>query len=303
MPRGASRAAPVAARLGPVRQHRQRRRAARQWRSPSTVGVEPPLPRDVGDRAVALRRPASAAGRRLSRGRLRREVGRPHGPAPLVLSVLEDKAEFDREIAVFERTRGPGWAAPRCCCCCRRPCCCAGAWRRCARWRARSARIEHGEQTTVEGRYPLEIAALTDNLNTLIEQERLRQTRYKEALSFLAHSLKTPLAVLRTALSEPAQLPAAVAAAGGAHGRHRAAPARPRRRERRRRASRRTWRWRRCCIASAIRSPRCTPTRAWFSRSTARRTLAWRIDEGDAFEMLGNLMDNAAKWATAAGRR
>jgi two-component system sensor histidine kinase PhoQ len=25
--------------------------------------------------------------------------------------------------------------------------------------------------------------------------------------------------------------------------------------------------------------------------------LAWRIDEGDAFEMLGNVMDNAAKWA------
>jgi two-component system sensor histidine kinase PhoQ len=26
-------------------------------------------------------------------------------------------------------------------------------------------------------------------------------------------------------------------------------------------------------------------------------TLEWRIDEGDAFEILGNVMDNAAKWA------
>ena len=25
--------------------------------------------------------------------------------------------------------------------------------------------------------------------------------------------------------------------------------------------------------------------------------MSWRIDEGDAFEILGNVMDNAAKWA------
>ena len=44
----------------------------------------------------------------------------------------------------------------------------------------------------------------------------MRQTRYKEALSFLAHSLKTPLAVLRGALGEPDRLHAAVVEQAGA---------------------------------------------------------------------------------------
>ncbi|MBW3551259.1 MAG: lytic murein transglycosylase B [Proteobacteria bacterium] len=71
-------------------------------------------------------------------------------------------------------------------------------------------RIEGGHQARIEGSYPSEISGLTDNLNTLIQQERVRQGRYREALSFLAHSLKTPLAVLRSALGVPAELPVAV---------------------------------------------------------------------------------------------
>ena len=39
------------------------------------------------------------------------------------------------------------------------------------------------------------------------------------------------------------------------------------------------------------------PRRASPSPSIASAELSWRIDEGDAFEMLGNVMDNAAKWA------
>jgi len=64
-------------------------------------------------------------------------------------------------------------------------------------------RVETGDQSHVRGVYPVEIAGLTDNLNALIVQERARQSRYKDALGDLAHSLKTPLAVLRSALLRP----------------------------------------------------------------------------------------------------
>jgi two-component system sensor histidine kinase PhoQ len=142
----------------------------------------------------------------------------------------------------------------------------------------------------------MEIAALTDNLNTLIRQERVRQTRYKEALSFLAHSLKTPLAVLRTAVNEPAQLPTAVTqqvarmddivqhqlGRAAASGSARFAPHLP--------------------IAPILGRIRDSLMKV-HSEKGLTFTLAcppeldWRIDEGDAFEMLGNVMDNAAKWA------
>ena len=61
--------------------------------------------------------------------------------------------------------------------------------------------IESGKQARLEGAYPAEIKLLTDNLNTLLEHEREQQARYRNALADLAHSLKTPLAVIRAALA------------------------------------------------------------------------------------------------------
>jgi len=57
--------------------------------------------------------------------------------------------------------------------------------------------IESGMQKRIQGTYPEEIKRLTDNLNGLLHHERRQQTRYREALANLAHSLKTPLAVMR----------------------------------------------------------------------------------------------------------
>lgn len=62
--------------------------------------------------------------------------------------------------------------------------------------------IESGERSTIDGDYPEEIKRLTDNINTLLASERNQRSRYRDSLADLAHSLKTPLAVLQ-ASSEP----------------------------------------------------------------------------------------------------
>jgi len=216
--------------------------------------------------------------------------------APLVFSVLEDQAGFEREVQAFKRTLwswlgGTGllllftqlillrWGlAPL------------------ARMAREVQRIERGEQATLDGRYPIELAGLTRNLNVLIEQERARKTRYKDALDDLAHSLKTPLAVLRVSLDESSELSGMVgqqvdrmddiivhqlgrAGAGGA-----ACFAPP------------------LALAPLVNRIRDALVKVYAEKNLTFAVdcpsgLTWRIDEGDAFEILGNVLDNAAKWA------
>lgn len=56
--------------------------------------------------------------------------------------------------------------------------------------------IEQGQRQRFDEDYPLEVNRLTQNLNQLLAVEELRITRQKEVLGNLAHSLKTPIAVL-----------------------------------------------------------------------------------------------------------
>lgn len=60
--------------------------------------------------------------------------------------------------------------------------------------------IEKGEKNDLEGDYPKEISPVTQSLNQLLASEIAQRSRYKNALSDLAHSLKTPLAVIRSQL-------------------------------------------------------------------------------------------------------
>lgn len=63
-------------------------------------------------------------------------------------------------------------------------------------------RIERGESNRLAGSYPEEVQGVTDSLNQLLHSERSQRERYRNTLGDLAHSLKTPLAVIRGAATE-----------------------------------------------------------------------------------------------------
>ena len=58
--------------------------------------------------------------------------------------------------------------------------------------------IKQGKAQRLTSLYPKELSQLTRQLNQLLATEQKQRQRYRNALSDLAHSLKTPLAVLQT---------------------------------------------------------------------------------------------------------
>lgn len=158
--------------------------------------------------------------------------------------------------------------------------------------------VERGGRVQIEGRYPDELQPLTQGLNTMIAAERTRQTRYRNALGDLAHSLKTPLAVLRGVAERPQAADSArllaeqlqrmqhivehqlqrAASRGGARALAEAVPIKPLVEK----------------IGSAL-------TKVYAGRGTrfdlaVPAALRARADQGDLYELLGNLLDNAAKY-------
>jgi two-component system, OmpR family, sensor histidine kinase PhoQ len=57
--------------------------------------------------------------------------------------------------------------------------------------------VEAGQQQDLKGVYPAEIQPVTNNLNRVLRSEQAQRDRYRNTLADLAHSLKTPLAVIR----------------------------------------------------------------------------------------------------------
>lgn len=73
------------------------------------------------------------------------------------------------------------------------------------------SRVERGHSDHLDSQYPAELTGLTDRINAFIDSEREQRTRYRNTLADLAHSLKTPLAVIRSQV-EASELPLPVRA-------------------------------------------------------------------------------------------
>ncbi|MEM6774937.1 MAG: ATP-binding protein [Pseudomonadota bacterium] len=164
----------------------------------------------------------------------------------------------------------------------------------------RIEQIEAGKAAELDGDWPREVEPLVGNLESLLSGEQQRRERMRNTLADLAHSLKTPLAVLRSAdLQAPdygslqqEQLDRMdevmqwhLQRAVGAN--HRLLQ--------------------RVEVLPVLERLRSTLLKVYAARDleiviAAEGDARFRGDERDLMEILGNLLDNACKYARARVR-
>jgi two-component system sensor histidine kinase PhoQ len=171
------------------------------WRSQSTTGtaVQFGAPLEGGDRQFLYTQIAGTPIRLAvaSRG----IVWDLHGkPARFTFSVASSLEAYQQQIASF-RQQLVGWFAGI-------ALLFVATLALLLRWLSQPMRrlereikeIEAGARQRLGELWPSELTVVTSNLNALLDGERTRIQRYRDTLGNLAHSLKTPLAVMRQLL-------------------------------------------------------------------------------------------------------
>jgi signal transduction histidine kinase len=170
--------------------------------------------------------------------------------------------------------------------------------------RARLAALHQGRDRRIDGTYPTEVQPLVNDLNVLLDQRERAVRRAIAKAGDLAHGLKTPLAIL-----------AHEADRARAAGHLEVATAVAQQVERMRRQVDYHLAHARAAAAGATAGARCSIRESAdglaraLHRLHAERgitvevrvpsELTLRVQREDLDEMLGNLLDNACKWARA----
>jgi two-component system sensor histidine kinase PhoQ len=224
---------------------------------------------------------------------------------PFTFTVAEDLTEFNAQLAIYRHSLWGWLGGMALLLLAAQALVLRSSLRPLRRVTVELSAIETGRQKRLEGQYPREIQRLTDNLNALLKREHAQQKRYRDALADLAHSLKTPLAVMRGALAGEAERHALsttveeqvvhmdriveyqlqrAATAGRSAGLAARIPVQP-------------------VVAKIVASL----DKVYRDKQVATVVEVdgktdFRGDEGDLTELLGNLTDNAYKWCAKAVR-
>jgi two-component system sensor histidine kinase PhoQ len=276
----------------------QERSGRELWRSASTAGsfIDFGSPLAPGERRFRyLAAPRAGRLAAVSRG-LDWEEGQRR--QDLTFTVATSLEPYDRQLRQFRRTLYTGVAGGTVLL--------LATLALLLRWVLRPLRrlatqihdVEDGRREALDSRWPEELAGVASNLNTLLHSERNRIARYRDTLGNLAHSLKTPLAVLRASLAsgDAANIAQSVnaqvdrmngiiehqlrraAASGGATLGQAAVEVSP--------------------IAAELRSTllKVHARKDFTIELTVSPQARFVGDRGDLLESLGNLMENASKW-------
>ena len=154
--------------------------------------------------------------------------------------------------------------------------------------------VEIGARDELTGRYPRELAPLTENLNALLRTERANAEQFSRALGDLAHSLKTPLAVINSQLDTGEEISVAELreTVGQMQARIRSEL------DRAARSGRRTM-LPPLPVAPVVERVARTLRKLYSDVEFAVRvpaSLRANVAERDLMEILGNLLENAAKY-------
>ncbi len=179
------------------------------WRSPSTAGtfLDFAAAAAAADAAPQIKR-LGGGGRVAIAGRsISWEPVSGREPQQLVFSVASSMQSYDEQLAMY-RTRLFGGLVVA-------GLLVLGTVALLLRWLTSPMRrlqqqieaVEAGRLASLGSGYPRELAGVADGLNALLQGERRRIQRYRDTLGNLAHSLKTPLAVIRSAMGGNAEVP------------------------------------------------------------------------------------------------
>ncbi len=277
------------------------------WRSPSTAGtfIDFAAPNGVTLPALRIARLADGTRVAISGRGISWEYGHERSVQELVFAVATSMQPYDEQLRAFRTQLYGGLVAAALLVLASIALLLRWLTSPIRRLESEIAALEGGRLAVLGGGYPRELAGVAQAVNALLESERRRIARYRDTLGNLAHSLKTPLAVIQSAISGSADTATLTRQIEGELGRMRGIIEHQLRRAAT--SGGRVMGQEPVPVAPVVQELRVALLKVHATKDFAIETaidsgLLFAGDRADLLEALGNLLDNACKWCRSRVR-